>query len=110
MKLKMKLKLRFYTACISTSSVFWGSLNNMRGHNIMGTQSRHHKNTTVLQNLVIWTVRGSLAKKGDPNIDHKIITIILLIGTPKEVPLILGNPKPYLTTPLKAPSILGNPM
>ena len=36
--------------------------------------------------------RGSFPKEGDPNKDPEI-TIILTMGTPKKVPLILGNPQ-----------------
>ena len=35
---------------------------------------------------------------GDPNIETRN-TIILSTGTPKNVPLILGNPKPYISSP-----------
>ena len=35
---------------------------------------------------------GSFPKEGDPNVDPKNI-VILIMGIPKKVPLILGNPK-----------------
>ena len=39
--------------------------------------------------------------RGEPNIDPQN-TIVLTIGTPKMVPIILGNPNPY--NPLYNPS------